>query len=99
MLMHREAVPPPLRFCVRVLVCAALVSLMPLSGAGQTGSLLHITVTLVDAGQTVTQVPRHVLLVSDNPASTAPRRVVTAADGTASLRLAPGNYKIGRAHV
>ena len=79
---------------VRVLVCAALVSLMPLTGAGQTGSLLYITVTLVDAGQTATPVPRHVLLVSDNPASTAPRRVVTAADGTASLRLAPGNYTV-----
>lgn len=92
--MHGPFPSPRLTHGVRVLVCAALVSLMPLTGAGQTGSLLHLTVTLVDAGQTVTPVPRHVLLVSDNPASTAPRRVVTAADGTASLRLAPGNYTV-----
>ena len=38
--------------------------------------------------------PRHLLLVSDNPASTVPRRVVTAADGTVTVRLPPGNYTV-----
>ncbi len=94
MLMHREAVPSPLTFCVRALVLAALLPFVALASAGQTGSLLRITVTLVDAGHKATPVPRHVLLVSDNPASAAPRRLVTAADGTASVRLAPGNYTV-----
>ena len=86
--------PPRLRCRVHAPLVAALVLAAPFTGAGQTGSLLRITVTLMDAGQKPTPVPRHVLLVSDNPASTAPRRIVTAADGTASVRLAPGNYTV-----
>ena len=39
-------------------------------------------------------VPRHALLISDNPATSAPRRVVTAPDGTADVRLRPGNYTV-----
>jgi S1-C subfamily serine protease len=39
-------------------------------------------------------VPRHALLVSDNPATAVPRRVVTALDGTADVRLRPGNYTV-----
>ena len=38
--------------------------------------------------------PRHALLVSDNPASRAPWRVVTARDGTARVTLPPGNYTV-----
>ena len=38
--------------------------------------------------------PRHALLISDNPASAAPRRIVTALDGTADVRLRPGNYTV-----
>ena len=77
-----------------VLVVAALAPLVSLASAGQVGSMLRITVALVDAEQKARPVPRHLLLVSDNPASAAPRRVVTAADGTASLRLPPGNYTV-----
>ena len=92
--MHREALTPRLTLCLRALVLAALLPCVSLAGAGQTGNLLRITVALGDAGETPTPVPRHVLLVSDNPASAAPRRIVTAADGTASVRLAPGNYTV-----
>lgn len=62
--------------------------------AGQATSTLRIRVTLqTAAGQTV-PVARHALLISDNPASMAPRRVVTSADGTASVPLRPGNYTV-----
>ncbi len=62
--------------------------------AGQAVGVLRITVALVDVDQKVTPISRHVLLVSDNPASTAPRRVVTASDGTVALKLPPGNYTV-----
>ena len=79
---------------VRMLIFASLVLAAPRQGDGQTVSVLHIKVVLVDAARNVTPVQRHVLLVSDNPASTAPRRVVTAPDGTASVKLPPGNYTV-----
>ena len=53
---------------------------------------LHVTVTLVDAAQTPTPVARHALLISDNPATGGPRRVLTAANGTVDVRLRPGSY-------
>jgi hypothetical protein len=34
----------------------------------------------------------YALLISDDPASAAPRRVVTTADGTVDVRLRPGRY-------
>jgi len=65
------------------------------AGAGmqQTG-LLKIKITVVDAQGQVRPVPRHALLISDNPASAAPQRVVTKIDGTAEARLRAGNYTI-----
>src|SRR4029079_6315189 len=39
-------------------------------------------------------VPRHALLISDNPASAPPRRAVTGADGTVDVRLRPGTYTV-----
>ena len=39
-------------------------------------------------------VPRHALLISDNPTSAPPRRIVTTLDGTADVRLRPGNYTV-----
>ena len=60
------------------------------AGGAQAVGVLRITVT-IDAGEgAATPVPRHALLVSDNPASRAPWRVVTARDGTARVTLAPG---------
>ncbi len=49
---------------------------------------------MVDAERKATPVPRHALLVSDNPASAPPRQIVTALDGTADVRLRPGNYTV-----
>ena len=39
-------------------------------------------------------IARHALLISDNPATSTPRRIVTAPDGTADVRLRPGNYTV-----
>jgi hypothetical protein len=51
-------------------------------------------VVLLDAAGNVTPVPRHALLISENPISAAPRRTITALDGTADVRLRPGNYTV-----
>ena len=62
--------------------------------AQQQPGVLHITVTVIDADHHARPVPRHALLISDNPATAAPRRTVTALDGTADVRLRPGNYTV-----
>ena len=79
---------------IRTLALAALLLAAPHAGARQVTSVLHITVALLDADMKPAPVVRHVLLVSDNPASAAPRRVMTGADGTASVKLSPGNYTV-----
>ena len=62
--------------------------------SAQALSVLHIKVVLVDADGKATPVPRHALLISDNPATAPPHRIVTATDGTADVRLRPGNYTV-----
>ena len=79
---------------LRALVLAALFFVIPRAASGQAPSVLHIKAFLVDAERKATPVPRHALLVSDNPASAPPRRIVTALDGTADVRLRPGNYTV-----
>ena len=79
---------------LRALALAMLFSVSPRAGALQAPSVLHIKVVLTDVQRRATPVSRHALLVSDNPATAAPRRVVTALDGTADLRLRPGNYTV-----
>src|SRR5438874_1867707 len=37
---------------------------------------------------------RHALLISANPTSAAPRLIVTSTDGTADVKLPPGNYTV-----
>ncbi len=64
------------------------------AASGQAISVLHIKVVLLDADRKATPVPRHALLISDNPATSAPRRIVTTLDGTADVRLRPGNYTV-----
>ena len=81
-------------FMVRALFLASLFFVSSQPASGQALGVLHITVVVVDAEGKATPVPRHVLLVSDNPASAPPRQVVTALDGTADLRLRPGNYTV-----
>ncbi len=72
-----------------------LVAATLLSGIhAQPAAVLRITVTIVDASGAAIPVPRHALVVSDNPASAPPRRTVTALDGTAEVHLAPGNYTV-----
>jgi S1-C subfamily serine protease len=79
---------------VRALVLATLVALLPFTAAVQAPSVLHIKVILPGADGTATPVPRHALLISDNPPTAAPRRIVTALDGTADVRLRPGSYTV-----
>lgn len=79
---------------LRGLILAMLFAVLPRAAAGQAFSVLHIKVALVDAEGKATPVPHHVLLISDNPASALPRLIVTALDGTADVRLRPGNYTV-----
>jgi len=76
------------------LLLAMLVSLTPQASPNPQLSVLHIKITLVDPDGTTTPVPRHALLISDNPASAAPRRIVTTLDGLADVQLRPGSYTI-----
>lgn len=62
--------------------------------AGQPVGTLHIKVVLTDAEKKTIPVPHHALLVSENPSSAPPRRVVTSLDGTADVPLRPGNYTV-----
>src|SRR5882762_3976632 len=78
----------------RALVLATIFFVIPRAASAQPLSVLHIKVVLVDAERKATPVPRHALLVSDNPASAPPRRIVTALDGSVDVRLRPGNYTV-----
>jgi S1-C subfamily serine protease len=74
-------------------VSAALALLAVVAVSAQPGQgVLRIKVTLTNDAQVPTAVPRHALLISDNPPSAAPRQVFTAADGTVVLTLRPGSY-------
>ena len=66
------------------------------SGAAlaQEVSVLHIKAVVVDPDGKATPVPRHALLISDEPPTTAPRRIFTGLDGTANVRLRPGTYTV-----
>ena len=79
---------------VRALFLATLFFVSSRAAFGQPLSVLHLKVVLVDADRKATPVPRHMLLVSDNPPSAPPRQVITALDGTADVRLRPGNYTV-----
>src|SRR5258707_3192591 len=78
----------------RALTLATLFALSPGAASGQALGVLHIKVTLTDAARGSMPVPRHALLISDNPATSSPRRVVTAPDGTADVRLRAGSYTV-----
>src|SRR5688500_8066889 len=79
----------------RALTLVALFCFLPQAPAVQDGrSVLQIKVVLRDGDGKPMPVPRHVLLVSDNPPTAGPRRIQTGADGTATLRVRPGNYTV-----
>jgi hypothetical protein len=77
----------------RGLLLAALV-LGLLAGQDQAAVVLRIEVVLPDAEGQRTPVPRHGLLISNDPVSAAPRRIVTDLEGIAIARLRPGRYVI-----
>jgi S1-C subfamily serine protease len=79
---------------LRALIIATLFVVLSGAASGQVPSVLHVKVTLTDAAGASMPVARHALLISDNPATSTPRRVVTALDGTADVRLPPGNYTV-----
>ncbi len=77
-----------------LLLLAAFVLLAPQAAVAPNPGVLRITIVVHDADDRPTPAARHALLISDNPATSTPRRVVTGVDGTAELRLPPGNYTV-----
>lgn len=71
-----------------------LVTPGPPAADAQPAGVLHVTVTILDPDQRILPVPRHVLLISDNPESAPPRRAMTGPDGAADVPLRPGNYTV-----
>lgn len=83
----------------RTLLFAALVFVMPRALAAQELGTLHIKVVLGDADQQPAPVSRHELLISENPSSAVPRLITTGLDGTADVKLRPGNYTVESDHL
>jgi hypothetical protein len=79
---------------LRLLTLAALAFVIPGAATGQTLGVLRVTIVLADADGAATPAPRYALLVSDNPATAEPRRIITALDGTVRVSLRPGNYTV-----
>jgi S1-C subfamily serine protease len=77
-----------------MVVLAMLVLVGQPALLGQTLVVLHIRAVMTDATGRAIPVARHALLISDNPPTREPRRVVTSVDGTADVRLRPGNYTV-----
>jgi S1-C subfamily serine protease len=82
------------RHLLRASLLASLSLVLAWTAFGQTLSVLHIKVVVIDAERKATPVSRHALLISDNPPSAPPRRVLTSAEGTADVRLRPGSYTV-----
>ena len=82
---------------LRALSLAALTLAVP-TASQQVPSVLKIKVVLVDAAGNATPVPRHALLISENPISASPRRTITALDGTADVPAASGQLPGGVGH-
>jgi S1-C subfamily serine protease len=78
----------------RALVLAILAVAASVAIAGQTLAVLHIRTVLTDATGRATPVARHLLLITDNPQTMETLRIRTGLDGTASVRLSPGNYTV-----
>ena len=56
--------------------------------------MLRVRLVLADADGTPTPAPRYALLVSDNPPTAEPRRIITTLDGTVDVKLRAGNYTV-----
>jgi hypothetical protein len=57
---------------VRALTVVMLVGVLSGAASGQALGVLHIRVTLMDAARAPMPIPRHALLISDNPATRTP---------------------------
>ena len=79
---------------LRAAVLAILIFVVPGAPSGQAQSVLRVRVVLADADGKPMPVPRHALLLSDNPPSAAPRLLRTGPDGTVDVRLPPGSYTV-----
>lgn len=79
---------------LRALVLSALVFVLPSPSPGQALGVLRVRIVVADADGAPTPAPRYALLVSDNPPTAAPRRLMTALDGTVEAKLRPGNYTV-----
>jgi S1-C subfamily serine protease len=75
-------------------VCLVAAVLLFEALVQQPVATLRIRITIVDANQQIRPVPRHAVLISENPTQSAPQRAVTNNDGTAEIRLRPGNYTV-----
>ena len=71
-----------------------MLAAVALAASGQSLGVLHIRVVVRNADQQDTPVSGHALLISDNPSTAVPRRVVTRADGTVDVNLRPGSYTV-----
>src|SRR5438093_7572385 len=78
----------------RRIALAALLFVIPAAIFAQATGVLHIKIVLIDPDGKPTPVPGHALLISDNPSTAAPRLIRTAVDGTADVKLRPGNYTV-----
>src|SRR3977135_3751851 len=79
-------------FMGRALLVATLLVTSSPAASAQALSTLHVTVTLADATGKITPVARHALLISDEPPTKEPRRILTTLAGTADITLRPGGY-------
>jgi hypothetical protein len=78
----------------RALVLAMLAGVTSVALAGQALTSLQIRAALPDATGRAVPLARHALLISENPQTTETRRILTGRDGTATVRLSPGNYTV-----
>lgn len=79
---------------LRALVLATVASVATQGALAPEPTVLHIKASVVDADRRPIPVARHTLLISANPASAVPRRIVTSLDGTVDVRLIAGNYTV-----
>ena len=82
------------RIVAGLMALAALMSIQAPAARGQQPGVLLVTVIVATGDGSPPAGRRHVLLVSDNPPSRSPWRLVTALDGTGKISLPPGNYTI-----
>ena len=81
-------------FMGRALLVATFLVVSTAVASAQAPSTLHITVTLTDATGKTTPVARYALLISEEPPTLAPRRILTTLAGTADVSLHPGRYAV-----